>query len=535
MLPVGYDEVFVIAVGLLEMDASSDAFWVEAAMQHSSGTAPLWWWIEHTVYRLAGELSLWGLRLAPVLLGISLLPLCYVSARHRFGRRAALWFAAFAACSDVLAFCSSRSDFFEPLLLVFLIPLVCRVGGGDRGVVRGLLWAGMGLTFFGKALFVIALCGLAEVVITALAAEGRAGRLRSLAVSLVVAAVPLLVWFGIAQNHYAGRVIKHEATEATNVWSLVTSLTLDYRNTKQHVTGSPRDAAQVWLDGEVWPLTALSIGPLICGLVSACGAVAAGLRRGWTRRRAAAMGLLLWVLVGVVVIVSRGTAGARFHLLYMPGLWLLAGLALSRIRWDRHATVLKMTLVTLIPAALAMGWNHWGDVHWSAVRPALWALVMIGLTMVALALARKWRVSPSRALAIVFLIIAIVLGVVAGPSRWAYCVEFEPMYGTKSLIQLDAYRSGTGPAPSRRRETAYLLLANYFLSLEYFDLQRAERFADLAVRDHPDDAASWFYLGRVYDAQDRPIDQRRKVWRRALDLKPDSELIRRRLQAVSPP
>ncbi len=599
LLPVGYDEVFVIAVGLLEMDASPEALWVEVAMEHSSGTAPLWWLTEYLVYRLAGEISLWGLRIAPVLFGIALLPLLYVSARRRFGRRTALWFVALAAGSDALAFGGSRCDFFEPLLLLFLVPLVCRVGGRERGVVRGLLWAGMGLTFFGKALFVIGLSALAEVVILTLVPGGRVKRLGSLAVSSVTAAAPLLLWFGLAQSHYAGRTIEHEATQANDVWSLVASLTLDYQKTKAHVTGTPRDAAQVWLDGRVWPLTALSIGPLLAGLVvfgwhglakrgrgwhlrgtggsgangrsgatgcsSATGGLSAsvvrqrtgrqaarGTRRrsttawlrqtvtppnqcGWPRRRVAMAGLLVWVVAGAGVIISRGTAGARFHLLYLPALWLLAGLALSAIRWNRYVPVVKITALSLTAVALTLGWHHWTDARWSARLALSCGLVMIVTAMAALATAYICRVSASRALASVFIVSAIALASYAGPARWAYSVEFEPMYGTKSLSQLDAYRSGAGPPPSPRRETVYLLLANYFLSPEHLDLQQAERFADLAVRDRPDDATSWFYLGLVYDEQDRPLEQRRQVWQKALQLKPESELIRRRLGAVTSP
>ncbi len=559
-LGVGYDEVFVIAVGLLDMEASSAARVVETPMTRSSGTAPLWWWVEYAAYRAAGEVSLTALRAAPAALGLAALPLGWWLVRRRFGRRVAGVFVALMACSDVLAFLNSRSDFFESLMMIFMLPVVASAGARQRGWLRGLLWAGMALTFLGKAIFVIGLCGLAELVATACAPAQRLARLKSLVISTMVAAAPVMAWLLFAQAHFAGQPIVHEATTAGSVWELVRSLTADYAQTKAHVTGTWRDALQVWLDGRVWSWNVLLIVPAITAVVWAARGTLRGLRSGggakacgWPRRRVAALTLAVWSVVGLAIIASRGTAGARFHVLYLPALWLLIALALSSRGLRRRLINVPWLLAAGVVPAATLAWLSWYERAWSLAAFAGWAVVIAGLALLAFwsrsrpptgTLPRRGDIR--RCVGGGALVAGLVgLALWTGPLRWAPFAEFEPMYGpdggTKSLKTLDALTSGRVDDVAARRETVYLLLANYYYTrhlsgkpLKYIDrpLEMAERFATQATLDRPADEAGWFYLGLVYDAQGRSAEERRSVWRRALELKPDSARIHERLDAV---
>jgi len=635
-LGVGYDEVFVVAVGLLDMEASTTALAVETPMTRSSGTAPLWWWVEYAVYRAAGEISLTALRAAPVALGLAALPLGWALVRRRFGRRVAGVFVVLLACSDVLAFLNSRSDFFESLMIVFILPVVASVGSRQRGWLRGLMWAGLALTFLGKAIFVIGLCGLAELATWALSPRGRTARIKALVVSTVVAAVPVLAWLLIANAHFADRPIVHEATTAQDVWSLLASLTLDYQKTKAHVTGTWRDAMQVWLDGRVWPWNVLLIVPAVTSIACAAHGAMRAIRRrpaaaassagsatskaaseprasaradfpkklrpptlqdvtgaasraargasgdttrGWTRRREAALALAVWVVVGTIVITARGTAGARFHVLYLPALWLLIALAISSRTARRNVLTAPWHVAAGVIPAATLAWISWSERTWSVATFAVWAIILGGVAWTvastpvcfrhssvrgkpkppgsgtrasasSLTPALPYSLTPSTrsgtaaggigATALAGCVMGLALW--TGPLRWAPYAEFEPMYGTSSLATLDDLSSGRAASAAPRRETVYLLLAHYFYSqhasgatLKHVrrPLDVAERFARLATIDRPHDETGWFYLGLVYDAQGRSADERREVWRKALELKPDSEKIRERLEAVN--
>lgn len=545
-LPVGYDEVFVMAVGLLEMAKSPAAWLVETPMQRSSALAPLWWWVESLPLRFTGEVTLSGLRLVPMLCSLAIPALGYVCAARRFGRRTALIFAAFLALSDILSFCTVRSDFFEALLVVFMIPVVCGSGRRQSGVLRGACWAGMALTFFGKALFIVGLNVLGECVAAAVSREDRGARVRGIVVSLVLAAAPVGAWFTLAGRHYAGRTIVHEAkADASGVLDLVRAMTLEYGKAKAHVVGPPIEAAMVWLDAGVWPTNAMAMGLMLVTLVLASADVLSGHRRGWTSRRRAQAALLAWAVVGCAYVVWRGATGARFHLMYLPALWLLAALTLPRLRGSSPTRQGGAVAWCALVAAASLGWVSWSDGRWSLIRAltfgAPFAVVagVIGVRLFATSSQRR----PSERVEIGMVLVAFVALSLCGPTVWGPAAKFEPMFQrnprdaaarpwTESMIVLDNYRMGRIEAIERRPETLEVLLSNYFRTQQPPDLAGALHFARRGVVHDPGNVMTWTYLGLALDEAGAAVEERRQAWEKALELKPESEFIADRLRAL---
>ena len=145
ILPVGYDEVKVIAVGLEEMRESPGKALIEVPIRRSSAMTPLWWWIECACTAGGRAISLVTIRIAPLLLGLVTLLVGYRVCAARWGRSTAAVFAGWLALSDVLTFTNGRGDFAESLMVCLLVPLVCMVGRRDVAARRGMLWLGVGV------------------------------------------------------------------------------------------------------------------------------------------------------------------------------------------------------------------------------------------------------------------------------------------------------------------------------------------------------------------------------------------------------
>lgn len=478
-LPVGYDEVFVMAVGLEEMAALGAPGWIEIPIRRSAGITPLWWWVQYTASHLAGGLSLATMRVLPILLGFAAMATAYLCARRRFGRRVGIVFMGLIALSDIVAFTNSRSEFSESLALLFLVPLVCWTGRDDRSVARGMLWLGLVMTGLSKGVFVIGLCTLAELAIFAAVRGGRARRIGGLALSLVIAAIPTTTYLVVASRTFADRgVIHHDAISTNGVMELITELTFHYTTIKAHVTGGVRDAALVYLDVGIWPVTALTGLPLLAGFLVACLPAIRRGRKRYARRDVTRIGLCVWLSIGLGVILARGTAGARFHLLYLPALWLLGALWLGPYMR----------------------------------RPAA-----------------KWVAGAS--------IVAWCAGVLAaGPLAWAHFSRFEPMYASDELRLLDDFRAGrTGP-PDPIDRTLHIDMANYHLRRDGDDtgrldrawhLERAVHHARVETERAPADARAWFYLGESLRQSGATADSVCEAWRESLRIKPNDRLQRR--------
>ena len=161
---VGYDEVFVMGLGLDELFGSWRAFFIDVPIRRSDGITPLWWWVQAIPKAVMGHLSLAGLRAVPVILGIATLVLTWRVALPRIGRGPTVILIALAAVSDVLAFSNARGEFAESLLLMVALPAACLIGQPQRFRLKGALWLVLLMTHLGKGLFLVAGLIVADVV-----------------------------------------------------------------------------------------------------------------------------------------------------------------------------------------------------------------------------------------------------------------------------------------------------------------------------------------------------------------------------------
>ena len=351
-------------------------------------------------------------------------------------------------------------------------------------------------------------------------------------VSLAIALLPTAGYLLWADGHFASAgVIRHDAGESSSIVDLIRKLTLDYAQVKAHVTGSARDAAQVYLDFAVWPVAVATVVPLMGGVAWACRLAMSWGFRPRSRRGRQVMGLVVWAVLGAAVVIGRGTAGARFHLLYLPALWMLAAMWLSARRrplaWRMIFGLLAAGYV-----ACAAGWTNWAQarIDWNTV-----ALVAAGLMpVVALAVYVTTRNGLSSRMVWPVGVLAawVTCVVVAGPATWAHYARFEPMVASEELAALDVYRSGRRtqpPAPHGR--TLLIDLTHYHLFARPATREHRERALHHARREvarAQSDARAWFYLGLALRHNGAPAAEIRQAWERSRSLKP-SEIVERHL------
>lgn len=535
-LPVGYDEVYVMGLGLESMRAGPAAALLDVPMTRSTAVAPLWWWVQYIPNGLLGEISLVGLRAIPVALGLLTMAIAWRCAARRFGRRAALVFLAFIALSDIVIFTNCRGEFAESLTLPLIVLLVCSAGRARGWLLRGLVGGLLLLTVLVKSILIVGLMTLAELAAAAPRRGARARTVARLALSIALAAAPALIYLGIASRHFAGQPIAHDALTAQNVPQLVEALVFDYAKVKAHVTGSMRDAAFVALDFAVWPVTALT-APLL--IIALAGGARGALRAPRGRRAAAQRALVLWTLLGAAVVIGKGTLGARFHLMYLPAAWLLAGLyftrrgALRRTGW-----FVAGAMAWAVWAGLAVSWIDWGE---GQLNPGRWAgatVAAAALVLLAGWLARERGVATPALLAGGAVASASVVLLLAGPLAWADYARFEPMPRGPELAALDAARSQHAPLPPPIDRTLYIDLANYYLGgapNTPENLARGLKFAELEAARVPDDPRAWAYVGEARLRNGQPFSAVRAAWLRSLELAPNERLAARLAQLEAQP
>jgi hypothetical protein len=527
---VGYDEVFVMGVGLDEASASWRALVIDVPVRRSDGITPLWWWVQAVPSLVGGHPSLVGLRAVPVLLGIATLIVAWRVAARRIGRGPAAILLGLAAMSDVLAFSNARGEFAESLLIVVALPAACLAGQTRRPGLKGTLWLILLMTHLGKGLFLVAGLAMAEVICILLKrGRGRTVRaVRGLAISGLIAVVPTIAWLLVVNTvAFSSGPVATDAGDRDNVWHSLTAITFGYRQVKAHLVAGPMDAMQVYLDGAIWPTTTILAVPLLVGMLSAL--FTSG------RRRVLTLSLMPWIVIGIVAVVARGMIGGRFHLLYLPALWIVAAVGLWRLRRAAGTFILGCGLVWIAHLGVAFSWSSWteralglGNLAQAAVALAI-AIVITAL----LAWGRAGRRFPAVAI-VGFLTLAVVL--LGGPWRWCPAARFEPMAGPTQdqerglLLAIDQWRSGRDQYPPPHGRTLYIDLANYFLRKDpasAHDLARALHYAELETDRAPNDARAWFYLGLARQRHGLPAEQVRQAWQRSYELGPDPRLAER--------
>lgn len=543
---VGYDEVFVIGLGLDEIHESLARWLLEVPVRRSDAVTPLWWWLQAIPALLVGYPTLWGIRCVPVALGGLSLALFWILARRRLGQGPAILALSFVSMSDLVAFSSARGEFAEPLLLLAALPAVCLIGEGRRPWIKGILWLVLLLTHLGKGALIVAGLGIADTVFALCDRTKNAGtasanrfqvRFKSLALSTAVALLPTVIWLLLVDRLlFAAGPVETDTGPRNSIWSAIHAITFGYRTTKLHMLAAPWDSLQVFLDARVWPVATISAFPMIVGIFAAMGhAIAA---RGQTRRSALVLSLFPWFLLALALVVGRGMIGSRFHLLYLPAAWVIASMGLWRLRNGGPMFLLALATAWTVHLAIGFSWTSWTDrtlqLSWSTIAAGLfpfvlWAIVIVGSSLNQ----RRLGVGTKLSAAIAIACGLTIASVSCGPLRWGPAARFEPMAERTArtedslLAAMDRASTGIGLYPPPHGRSLHIDLANYFLTrseANEYDFERAATYALLATRYDRNVARAWAYVGLAYQRSNRPVSEIRDAWERSYALNPDPRM-----------
>ncbi len=538
---VGYDEVFVIGLGLDELQGPMARWLLETPLRRSDAVTPLWWWVQAIPALVLGFPTQWGIRTIPIVFGLASLLLTCRLAPRSIGKGPALLLLAFVSFSDIGSFVSARGEFAEPMLLFVSLWAVLLVGNSQRFMLKGFLWFILLFTHVGKGALIVSGLICAELVFAVIhrrqSAElpGKRSRGTSFGagiVSTLIAVVPTLAWLLLVNGlaFQEGPILTDTGPRAS-VWAAIAAITAGYSTTKEHMIASSWDTAQLYLDGAIWPVSTILAVPMAVGMVAALRrAIRAG---GNGCRNALVLSLVPWFLGASILVIGRGMVGGRFHLLYLPAAWAMASIGLGSMRRARASALILSAILWSVHLGVAFSWSSWSGRH-AALSPAsilvpatLW--IVLGFVTMPILFARFPR-RTHRAACFALVVAAAGVNSFYGPMRWLPAARFEPMAervppgGTSLLFEIDAARSEMAAYPAAHGRTLHIDLANYFLTKPDStpqDAQKATRYAQLATVYDRDAARAWVYLGLAYRKLGRPVEEIRDAWQRSYALRPD--------------
>ncbi len=528
---LGYDEVFVMGVGLDEILDAPRAALFDVPARRSNAVTPLWWWLQAIPTLALGEVSRTALRLIPLALGLATLGLSAIIAARRLGRPAALGVITFAALSDILAFSNARGEYAESLLVAASLPALLLVGARRGQALRGLLWLTILMTHAGKGALIVAGLLMAEAIFLALRRPPRP--VRQLAVTTAWL-LPALLWLLAAQVLvFGGGPVQTDAGPHDSVFDALRAVTVGYGQVKAHMIATRFDALLPFLDGAIWPLSAIATIPLLAGVVAVM--VTALRHRVRGRRRCLAVALLPAILLGALLVIGRGQTGARFHLMVLPPAWIVAAIGLPVLLRTGRGVRVGLLLLWLAHVAIAFSWTSWTARQLGPTWTAALALVVVITLAVSVCIRPVDRRRPAALLSAGLLVPLLLL---AGPVRWAPAARFEPMVEQPTparpeplLARIDLARSGAADYPAAHGRTMHLSLSHYYLTSEPAVSARAARravtHAEREAQLHPASSTAWFYVGLARQAAGEPVERIRAAWQRASEIEPTPGLRKR--------
>jgi len=422
-LPVVFDEVCVMAYGLLRARGGVSTFLFETPIAVSNGITPLWFWLQGAPAALLGETAKRGLRALPVLLGLLAVWLTYRESEALGGRRAALIGGFLAAIHGPYLFANARGEYSESLLIVLVLLLFHDLATNDGALPRwrAALWPALALlTYFGKGLIVWAAFVSYVASLAALRAVWRRPAEALRTAGLVVAPLlPSLVWLIAAQVALfgGGATLTTDLGTVDSVFTNVRRLTTGYGSEAQRfMVAGPREALYVYANFSVWPTLALLAVASLAGLVRLGVDLVRGLRARDVAAAASALRPLCLVLLPAAVLVAKGALDVRFHLLYGPVLLVVAAVTIDRWLLAREVLWRECFLAGAVV---------WAYVAWTQVgSPAglRWGWVAAGMATAAL-----FWLAPRGELALLPLAIyALAASALAGPLDWGRRWAWEP-------------------------------------------------------------------------------------------------------------
>lgn len=443
--PLVHDEITSILDGVNKTKVSPVHFFFKASLKHTLGITPLYFWVERLFTDVFGQ-NKYGLRLFPLLSGVATTWLVYAMVKKRFDRNIAILSAFVTAFSDIFIWTTSKSQFFEALVLPLSLPIfyLATSENKNRFYYISLLSALVFLANFGRGVFLL-LCFLAWYAFVKLFEFVRLdvtlARLfnstvkEALQLSAFLWLVPL--WIAGAQQFAFYNPIQSAVGggDLYNIWDALYRFSFGYGvATKQAWAGSIRGAFLVFNDTNVWPATTLLFVPFVWGQAILIGSV----WQHWKDKDATLFKrdsfIVVLALISLFLLFSKGIVGARFHLFYFLSFTVSCSIALwsvaNSFRDDKRKWILAIfVFVAGTYAAYSSSWENWPYSVWDDrlfYRSFVLSLVVTLVFGAAAFLKDHVRARLANGFLALFLSIVFVFLLFRGPLVWGTQLYSDP-------------------------------------------------------------------------------------------------------------
>ncbi len=453
--PLVHDEITSILDGVNKTRVSPVHFFFKASLKHTLGITPLYFWVERLFTDIFGQNS-WGLRIFPLLAGVASVWLVYYMIKRRFDENIAVLSAFVVAFSDIFIWTTSKSQFFEAIVVPLSLPVfyLATSENRDRFYSISLLSSLVFLANFGRGVFLL-LCFLAWYALVRLFEYIRLGvKLADLLNSAVKEMLQLsaflwliLLWIIGAQLFAFYRPIQSAVGggDIYNIWDALYRFSFGYGvATKQDWAGSFRGTLLIFNDTNVWPVTTLLFLPFVLGLVVLIRNTLGHWKDKDKELFKRDSFIVVFALVSLFLLFSRGIIGARFHLFYFLSFVVSCSIALwgtvNGFRDDRKKW-LSVIFVFLLGAytAYSSSWENWPYFVWDEKlfeRNFLFSLLITLVFGVAVFLKSDIREKFAKYFLGLFLSFVFVFLLFRGPLVWGTEFYSDPDY-VNHLFELE--------------------------------------------------------------------------------------------------
>jgi hypothetical protein len=450
--PVLHDEIMSILEGVRKTKVSLIDFLFKASTENCLGITPLYFWIERFFVEIFGENNV-GLRFFPLLSGIFTPILAYFIIKKYFKEEIALLSSFFTAFSSSFIWSTSKSQYFEVLILPFLFLIFYFVFSKNKNkfIFISFFFFLIFFTYFGKglALFLIFLAWYAITKIFGILwKKGDFSEIKKEICQLFSIFLILFIWFVLAQFLVFSKGPIESAVglgRINSIWEMVFLTTFGYGiASKQFLSGSPRGSFLIYDDIHIWPTETLLFIPFLAGLIIVFKKAFLNLKQKNIEEFKIYSFLLISTALPLCYILSLGLISARFHFLYFVPLVIISALGLEKIfnlpKGNKKIAILVFFIFCL-HISYASSWESWyyKIFNWDKFY-SFSVLSLIFTIFYALALIIYKNLETIKNLVIMlFLTSIIAFNLSNGPLIWGKKAAWEPAFDNKLKPCPDCY------------------------------------------------------------------------------------------------
>lgn len=447
--PVLHDEIMSILDGANKTKESLAHFFYVASLENTLGIMPLYFWIERLFTDIIGQNN-WGLRLFPLLMGILTIYLAYYVIKKRFNKNLAILSAFIVAFSDIFIWVTSKAQFFEVILvpLSFLIFFCLTSKNKNKFYWTSLFFSLILFTYFGKGLFLLlcffiwyALCKIFDL-----------SRLKIKWAEIISVTKKELLQFSsffllpLAWILSAHLVVFSKGPiynvvglgEINSIWKILYLTTFGYGiQAKQFLAGSLRGAFLVFDNIHIWPVTGLLFIPFVFGLGILIYRTILNWKKNNTFLFKRDSFLLVFALIPLLYIISKGIISERFHLFYFLPFVIIISLWLGKLFsiFEKNKILyFSFVFILGIYGAYISSWKNWYYFvfNWDLFLKifGVWFLFFVFYFLIGNLTKINKKIFVGSFIAI-FLSTLVVINFFYGPLKWGLKAAWNPAFDNK--------------------------------------------------------------------------------------------------------